>query len=380
MEVNGSQNNRQNRVSVNLTVSKGYNLFNRSQLSLNNYNKSRFLGKYIPFILHNPSIVLIHNVTNRLEYDMLCIVTNQSHPTSNFDLDCSQSKNSTWIVHARVRYEKQTISHPIIRLDMNLKVDRCARFDIIEDERWPDNPVNESFLVSNTEVTCTLLNNGSIVYENRSNVYFNSTSVNKPSKILAFLANGNDDVIGLILNCSNRGFNVFNSELGKYQCSCNRSFIGSWCEKDLRLCALNPCLNAGKCEDLFENNGKLIGKGYKCECPSMYEGSQCETRIDLCKNETCSGNGNCLIQNETTICECYLGYTGEKCDTESQSMQLIKGVVRFTSVIAIIILSLFYLLILAMDIHKLYLSLGKTKQAKSLNKSRPKPKPLVYIE
>ena len=93
---------------------------------------------------------------------------------------------------------------------------------------------------------------------------------------------------------------------------------------------------------------------YHCDCSSLYEGSLCELKIDVCKNETCSGNGNCIDFNNKPKCVCFSSYEGENCETVNESLKITKQVISIASIIAICFLVCFYLMIVLLDILRIF--------------------------
>jgi hypothetical protein len=155
------------------------------------------------------------------------------------------------------------------------------------------------------------------------------------------------DVSDCLLNCSNHGECVLNSE-ENFECKCEQNYTGSSCNLDKRVCSLQPCLNNGICEDV------IIYEEYshKCICKPLFHGSFCELKVNVCENETCSSNGYCEdVQNEP-ICKCYELYFGAKCEMASVRKKLTTYIISTTSILAIIIIILFYLIFLLSDLSK----------------------------
>ncbi|CAF0774977.1 unnamed protein product [Brachionus calyciflorus] len=119
------------------------------------------------------------------------------------------------------------------------------------------------------------------------------------------------DLNDCLTNCSNQGVCKYFKKINKYKCDCDDGFFGETCQKDLNPCSSSPCLNEGLC--LIMNKSS-----FKCECLSnYYTGEFCEKEIDLCQNETCSSQGRCSIQNKKPKCYCFILFSGEKCQIES---------------------------------------------------------------
>jgi hypothetical protein len=97
--------------------------------------------------------------------------------------------------------------------------------------------------------------------------------------------------------------------------------------------------------------------------------------VDLCANETCSNNGVCKNKNWVATCECFQMYSGDKCQTESAEMKAIKNTIRFTSILAILILLGFFLLFVLVDVCNFY----EARRKKLLKKhKKPNSKPTYY--
>ena len=160
------------------------------------------------------------------------------------------------------------------------------------------------------------------------------------------------DMNACLINCSGNGkCKMVNSAL--YSCECFDNYSGSSCQLNTLACSSNPCRNNATCE----NN--LSDKTYKCEChanvnqTSLYYGQNCENKIDVCQNETCSNKGVCNDLNDEKICKCFAGYSGDKCEIESDDMKVAKSVITVASIIAIIIIASFFLCIILSDLSNL---------------------------
>jgi hypothetical protein len=96
--------------------------------------------------------------------------------------------------------------------------------------------------------------------------------------------------------------------------------------------------------------------------------------VDVCANETCSNNGVCKNKNYNPLCECFQMYSGEKCELESTKMKAIKATIKFTSILAILILIAFYLLFVLVDIWNLY----ESRKKDSLKKVQKPKNKIIY--
>jgi hypothetical protein len=68
-------------------------------------------------------------------------------------------------------------------------------------------------------------------------------------------------------------------------------------------------------------------------------------------------------------------YSGDKCQTESNEVKAVKSTVRFTSILAVLILIGFYLMFILIDLWNLYES---RKRGSSLKINKKTPRVLVY--
>jgi hypothetical protein len=173
---------------------------------------------------------------------------------------------------------------------------------------------------------------------------------------------------GCIVNCTNHGSCVFDSASNTYSCACSVFFTGKACQTDTRACSSSPCLNNATCVDIFSNSttnsSSIGGSGFSCDCQKGYEGVYCESKINVCANETCSGNGNCVDMNNLPKCKCFSMYEGEKCSIQSSELNTIKSLISMSSIIAIVVITCFYLMILIMDLMDCYTEKSKRRQVR----------------
>ena len=151
------------------------------------------------------------------------------------------------------------------------------------------------------------------------------------------------------------------------RCECNQHYTSSTCNIDKRKCSSNPCLYNSTCTDIIDNLGTY---SFNCSCAENYYGTYCEKQVDVCANETCSNNGVCKNKNSLATCECFQMYSGENCQIESSEMKAIKATVKFTSILAVLIILGFYFLFILVDICNLY----KMRKKKILKKPRENTK------
>jgi hypothetical protein len=196
--------------------------------------------------------------------------------------------------------------------------------------------------------TTTLSNSGTSTKKNRLIVDF---SLFNNSEIISLL-NSNYDLNGCIVNCSNSGQCKFDFLINNFFCSCNSIYLSGYaCQIDLRPCSSNPCLNNATCVD-FSNSGSYSSSLFSCVCDEYYEGFYCESKIDVCQNETCSSHGYCLDVNNKAKCACSSMYWGERCEMESNELKTAKEIISIASILAVVIIILFYIFIFLLDVAK----------------------------
>ncbi|CAF1045331.1 unnamed protein product [Brachionus calyciflorus] len=172
-------------------------------------------------------------------------------------------------------------------------------------------------------------------------------------KALTNLMTSNIEMNDCLKNCSGNGKCKLANNI-KYECECNENYAGSSCEINILPCWSNPCKNNGSCINNLNN------RTYTCECFRpikeiiLYYGQNCELKKDICENETCSNNGKCYDIENKAECKCFSKYYGERCENESNEMKAIKTTIKITSIVAIIVLSLFFLTLICIDISKFF--------------------------
>ncbi|CAF0949318.1 unnamed protein product [Brachionus calyciflorus] len=190
------------------------------------------------------------------------------------------------------------------------------------------------------------------------------------------ILNSKIDLNDCISNCSGNGFCKLDDN--KYVCECFRNYAGSKCELNILPCFSNPCRNNGQCINNY--------KSYTCKCfseknqSSLYYGKNCENKVDLCENEKCSDNGVCFDSGKLAKCKCFPFYSGIKCEIQTSEIQIYKCVIRTSSILAIIILIMTYLLMIFCDLINLLNRKGiKNKKYLSNRRSTKNITKLKYI-
>jgi len=115
---------------------------------------------------------------------------------------------------------------------------------------------------------------------------------------------------------------------------------------------------------------------FTCKCGNVYYGTNCENRIDLCLNSTCvSGQGYCKMTGTATTCKCLNGYEGENCQEKSASLKIQNTIVSIASILAFLVIGLFWSFILLMDYLKYFVI--KDTNVKNKNKMKNKSENLI---
>ncbi|CAF0864145.1 unnamed protein product, partial [Brachionus calyciflorus] len=138
-------------------------------------------------------------------------------------------------------------------------------------------------------------------------------------RVMLNLLDSKGDLNDCLTNCSGHGQCKLISNF-KFICECFENYAGSNCALNTLPCWSNPCLNNGTCI----NN--LTDSSYTCNCQKdFYFGNNCELKKNVCVNETCSNNGNCYDENNKAKCECFSEYFGDRCESESNELKIIKN-------------------------------------------------------
>ncbi len=152
-------------------------------------------------------------------------------------------------------------------------------------------------------------------------------------EIMHYMENTKFDMSGCLRSCSNHGKCPLDSSQNAFVCKCDTNFIGNACQKDIRPCSQEPCLNNGECITL--NSTLDATNTYTCICPNNYNGLFCELKVDICQNTTCSSNGFCFDLNGEPKCKCFLDYDGENCENVGQ-IQKIRRSIQVSSIIILV--------------------------------------------
>lgn len=185
-------------------------------------------------------------------------------------------------------------------------------------------------------------------------------------EIASLLADGSQDLIGCMRNCSNNGKCVLLSNK-KLNCICREFYMGTKCEISWNKCDdVNYCLNGGEC------NLNRTSNEFYCKCPKDREGVHCELEIEFCKSEKCSSNGYCVQNGTRTYCKCFIYHFGDRCEYESFELTQIKRVITVSSIIAIISIVVFYFLFIASDILDFCCKKDNFKKKKKRTESKVK--------
>lgn len=161
------------------------------------------------------------------------------------------------------------------------------------------------------------------------------------------------DMTACLTNCSSNGKCEFDAQNLKFYCSCFYDYYyGTTCDLDKRMCSTFQCFNNATCVNKI--NLTTNAYDFDCECPFPYYGRRCESRINLCLNSTCVANqGRCYINVTKPLCKCFPGYLGENCELLETSTKVVKAVSTGSAVVAILMLTSFFGLIIFMDVTKL---------------------------
>ncbi|RNA14002.1 Eukaryotic initiation factor 4A [Brachionus plicatilis] len=183
--------------------------------------------------------------------------------------------------------------------------------------------------------------------------YSNSKSVINlnNNEYMSSILTSNIDLTDCLNNCSNNGICKVNSD-STFGCSCFEDFAGMDCRQDTRPCSSAiQCLNNATCIEL--NSTDLSGFNFKCNCSKNFFGTRCQNlKKDLCSNKTCSKNGHCVYKadQDEIECKCFKLYSGANCEIESDEAKSIKATIKTSMIIAIIIISLTYLIFICVDL------------------------------
>ncbi|XP_076600147.1 protein crumbs homolog 1-like [Chaetodon auriga] len=103
--------------------------------------------------------------------------------------------------------------------------------------------------------------------------------------------------------CMNEG--VCEDLFDSHHCTCPSEWTGPLCQESTNTCISSPCI--------YGNCTNLPG-GFRCVCELGYSGEQCEVEVDMCENSNCSNGATCLKGFESYTCLCPQNLTGQYCD------------------------------------------------------------------
>ncbi|XP_028433610.1 versican a [Perca flavescens] len=87
--------------------------------------------------------------------------------------------------------------------------------------------------------------------------------------------------------------------------------LGAYCFKGLYSCTDNICLNGGSCYK--------SGSIYTCSCAPGYSGDRCETDTDECQSNPCRNGGTCVDGLASFTCVCLPSYSGLYCEEDTET-------------------------------------------------------------
>lgn len=166
-----------------------------------------------------------------------------------------------------------------------------------------------------------------------------------------------------------------------FVCACMENYTGRVCSAGTRPCMYSPCLNNGTC---IENStsvnatmSSVSNSSYYCDCGQYYYGKNCENRVNLCTNATCLNGGYCSsdVENKQANCTCLSGYSGMKCEIESDSLRNIKRVSSIAGMVPLFIFAGIYLLMMFFDV----VTLLSAKKNIGLKRKKVISKPLYKV-
>lgn len=177
----------------------------------------------------------------------------------------------------------------------------------------------------------------------------------------------NYDLHGCLINCTKNGICLLNKATNLFKCECDEHYFGTACSFSKKLCDNTRCLNSGTCQDIILFNDDIYEYNYKCLCAENYYGDVCENMIDLCENVTCSLNGFCHLNGSLLPqCTCYQYFYGTNCEKENSYLYIVKVVIKTTSIIAIIIIIVFYSIGILIDLLNIFMPKAIKKRKNKL--------------
>ncbi|XP_067656143.1 lactadherin-like isoform X2 [Haliotis asinina] len=97
-------------------------------------------------------------------------------------------------------------------------------------------------------------------------------------------------------------------------------------------CDKNPCQNNGVC--------KVSNNTVVCTCTKGYSGDRCQNADKAaCDKNPCTNNGACKVSNNKVVCTCKKGYSGNRCES-SAATKMSGHILLFTFAAVIAVMNL----------------------------------------
>ncbi|XP_041667539.1 protein crumbs homolog 2a [Cheilinus undulatus] len=102
--------------------------------------------------------------------------------------------------------------------------------------------------------------------------------------------------------CLNGG--ICEDMFNMFRCACDLGWGGDTCETDVDECASQPCVH-GRCKDYLA--------GFECRCHPGYVGTLCDEDVNECEHHSCEHGGTCEDGVNSYTCVCPPDYRGPRC-------------------------------------------------------------------